>query len=67
MMLSPRLGILSGDILVMKRQPPNQGFLITKKIRSLLCHWTIGGREPFFYPISSLYVWKEMPPDEYDT
>lgn len=61
------LGILSGDILPMKSQPPNQRFLIAGKIRSLLHQWTTGGREPFFYLISSLYVRREIPPDEYDT
>lgn len=41
-------------------EPASQPTLITeKKIKSLLCQWTIGGREPFFYLISNPYVWEE--------
>lgn len=52
----------------MKSQPPNQGFLSAEEeIRSLLCHWTMGGKDSLFYLIFSMYIWRDMPPDEYDT
>jgi len=52
----------------MKSQTPDQGFLAAEKevVRSILHRQTAGGTRSF-HLVSSMYIQREMPPDEYDT